>query len=73
MSVGGLGGAGQAPLPGYVVRNNTLVSASFAGLPGQVYGVYDQIARPDELATMLRSAATERKAAEARAGMAQPA
>jgi iron complex outermembrane receptor protein len=38
----------QAPLPGYVVRNNTLVSANFAGMPGVLYGVYDQISRPDE-------------------------
>ena len=41
-------GAGQAPLPGYVVRSNTLVSASFAPVPGTLYGVYDQISRPDE-------------------------
>ncbi|HEV7714678.1 MAG TPA: TonB-dependent receptor [Steroidobacteraceae bacterium] len=42
------GGGGQAPLPGYVVTNNTLVSASFAAVPGTLYGVYDQISRPDE-------------------------
>jgi iron complex outermembrane recepter protein len=41
----------QAPLPGYVVRNNTLVSASFAPVPGTLYGVYDQISRPDESAS----------------------
>jgi iron complex outermembrane recepter protein len=40
-------GTGQAPDPGYVVRNGTLVSASFAAIPGNVYGVYDQISRPD--------------------------
>jgi len=44
-------GEGQAPEPGYVVRNNTLVSASFAPVPGTFYGVYDQISRPDENAT----------------------
>jgi len=41
-------GAGQAPDKGYVVRNNTLVSANFTGLAAGTYGVYDQIARPDE-------------------------
>ncbi|MEP7154850.1 MAG: TonB-dependent receptor [Betaproteobacteria bacterium] len=41
------GGAGQAPDAGYVVRNNTLVQANFTGVPGTVYGVYDQISRPD--------------------------
>lgn len=44
-------GAGQAPDPGYVVRNGTLVQANFspvvvAGVPTQ-YGVYDMISRPD--------------------------
>lgn len=45
-------GNGQAPDAGYVVRNNTLVSANFSpkldanGNPTQ-YGVYDQISRPD--------------------------
>ncbi|MBV8910700.1 MAG: TonB-dependent receptor, partial [Gammaproteobacteria bacterium] len=33
--------------PGYVVQNNTLVSASFAGNPNTAYGIYDQISRPD--------------------------
>lgn len=45
-------GAGFAPENGYVVRNNTLVSASFPnmGTPTSAinYGVYDQISRPDE-------------------------
>jgi iron complex outermembrane receptor protein len=40
-------GAGQAPDPGYVVRNNTLVSANFSPVAGTQYGVYDQISRPD--------------------------
>ncbi len=44
-------GAGQAPDPGYVVKNNTLTSATFAPVAGTAYGVYDQIARPDESAT----------------------
>lgn len=44
-----IGGANQAPDPGYVVRNGTLVSASFANAGGgRNYGVYDQISRPDE-------------------------
>jgi iron complex outermembrane receptor protein len=43
-------GNGQAPLPGYVVRNGTLVNANFAGVPGTTYGVYDQISRPDSSA-----------------------
>ncbi|WP_280156414.1 TonB-dependent receptor [Piscinibacter sp. XHJ-5] len=44
-----IGGANQAPDPGYVVRNETLVSASFANAGGgRNYGVYDQISRPDE-------------------------
>jgi iron complex outermembrane receptor protein len=42
------GGNGQAPDPGYVVRNNTLVTANFAATPGTQYGIYDQISRPDE-------------------------
>jgi iron complex outermembrane receptor protein len=44
-------GAGQAPLPGYVVQENTLTSATFAPVAGTAYGVYDQISRPDESAT----------------------
>ena len=49
-------GNGQAPDPGYVVRNGTLVQANFSpaldanGNPTQ-YGVYDQISRPDAKAT----------------------
>jgi iron complex outermembrane receptor protein len=39
-------GAGQAPLPGYVVRDNTLVDAQFAADPARQYGIYDQISRP---------------------------
>lgn len=39
-------GAGQAPEPGYVVRDGTLVQAQFAPQAGGVYGVYDQISRP---------------------------
>lgn len=42
-------GAGQSPDAGYVVRNNTLVSASFTDAGGN-YGTYDQISRPDESA-----------------------
>jgi iron complex outermembrane recepter protein len=41
-------GTGQAPDPGYVVRNGTLVSANFSAVPGTQYGIYDQISRPDE-------------------------
>ena len=41
---------GQVPLPGYVVRNNTLVLAEFAPTPGadpsNAFGIYDQISRP---------------------------
>jgi iron complex outermembrane recepter protein len=44
-------GFGQAPDPGYVVQDNTLTKASFTGVPGTFYGVYDQISRPDETAT----------------------
>lgn len=44
-------GSGEAPEPGYVVQNNTLVSATFAPVAGTHYGVYDQISRPDETAT----------------------
>ncbi|MET0756340.1 MAG: TonB-dependent receptor [Pseudoxanthomonas sp.] len=48
---GGVGGAGHVPLPGYVVRNNTLVSADFAPTPGVNTGLYDMISRPDESAS----------------------
>ena len=44
-------GAGQSPDPGYVVQNNTLTKANFSPVPGTLYGVYDQISRPDETAT----------------------
>lgn len=44
-------GAGQAPMAGYTVRNNTLVAANFAPEAARTYGVYDQISRPDESAT----------------------
>ena len=44
-------GDGQAPDKGYVVQNNTLVSANFSPVAGTTYGVYDQINRPDESAT----------------------
>ena len=43
-------GAGQAPDAGYVVRNNTLVQASFANNGGN-YGTYDQLSRPDAKAS----------------------
>jgi len=39
-------GNGQAPDPGYVVRDNTLVQANFTGDPSRQYGIYDQISRP---------------------------
>jgi iron complex outermembrane receptor protein len=45
------GGAGQAPDPGYVVKNGTLVAANFSPVATRSYGVYDQISRPDEKAT----------------------
>ena len=32
-------------------QNGTLTNANFAGVPGTLYGVYDQISRPDESAT----------------------
>lgn len=44
-------GAGQGPDPGYVVTNGTLTKATFTPVPGTLYGVYDQISRPDESAT----------------------
>lgn len=44
------GSNGQVPLPGYVVRNNTLVQADFAPTPtvdpANAFGIYDQISRP---------------------------
>lgn len=43
-------GAGISPAAGYVVRNNTLVSAVIPGTGAQ-YGLYDMIARPDEKAS----------------------
>jgi iron complex outermembrane receptor protein len=43
-------GSGQAPNPGYTVTNGTLTSATFTGQPGTLYGIYDQISRPDESA-----------------------
>ncbi|WP_338848978.1 TonB-dependent receptor [Massilia sp. W12] len=39
-------GAGQAPDPGYTVRNGTLVSAKFSPVAGNQYVVVDQIYRP---------------------------
>ena len=49
---GGLpGGTAQAPDPGYVVRNGTLVEASWSGPNTPSTGVYDQISRPDAKAT----------------------
>jgi iron complex outermembrane recepter protein len=44
-------GAGQSPGPGYVVTNGTLTKANFSPVAGTIYGVYDQISRPDESAT----------------------
>ncbi|HEY5971541.1 MAG TPA: TonB-dependent receptor [Pseudoxanthomonas sp.] len=49
-----LQGNGMTPLPGYVIRNNTLVSAEFAPTPAgdpvtgvpNAFGIYDQISRP---------------------------
>ena len=43
-------GDGRVPNAGYVVRNGTLVSATFPGVAGKVSGVYDQISRPDAAA-----------------------
>lgn len=37
---------GQAPNPGYVIRNNTLVNADFSAQAARQYGIYDQISRP---------------------------
>jgi iron complex outermembrane receptor protein len=44
-------GAGTAPDPGYVVRNGTLVQASWAAATAPSTGIYDQISRPDEKAS----------------------
>ncbi len=44
-------GFGQGPDDGYTVTNGTLTQANFSGNPGTLYGVYDQISRPDESAT----------------------
>ncbi len=45
---GTAGNNGQIPLPGYVIRNNTLVQAEFAATPegDNAFGIYDQISRP---------------------------
>ncbi|MES2072537.1 MAG: TonB-dependent receptor [Pseudomonadota bacterium] len=43
-------GQGISPLPGYVVKNNTLISASFPNT-GTTRGLYDQISRPGENAS----------------------
>ena len=40
----------QAPLPGYVIQNNTLVKADYAGVAGTGYGIYDMISRPQSSA-----------------------
>jgi iron complex outermembrane receptor protein len=48
---GAPGGTAQAPDPGYVVRNNTLVEANWSGPGTPSAGVYDQISRPGEKAT----------------------
>ncbi|HZF16007.1 MAG TPA: TonB-dependent receptor [Steroidobacteraceae bacterium] len=38
----------QAPDPGYTITNGTLTQANFSPVAGTLYGVYDQISRPDE-------------------------
>jgi iron complex outermembrane receptor protein len=45
------GGNGQAPDPGYVVRNGTLVKANFTADPATQYGIYDQISRDESSQT----------------------
>jgi iron complex outermembrane receptor protein len=49
-------GNGVAPDAGYVVTNTggvkTLTQASFTGVAGQAYGLYDEISRPHESASM---------------------
>ena len=42
---GGSFGRGQAPEPGYVVENGVLTQATYAGVPGTAYAVYDMIYR----------------------------
>lgn len=37
----------QAPNPGYVIRDNTLVKADYSGVAGTGYGIYDMISRPE--------------------------
>ena len=46
-------GNGQGPDAGYTVTNGTLTQANFSGQghPTTLYGVYDQISRPDESAS----------------------
>ena len=44
-------GEGMVPNNGYVVRNNTLVSATLPAVAGKTYGLYDLISRPDEKAS----------------------
>ncbi len=39
------------PSAGYVIANNTLVTANFAPQANRSFGIYDQISRPDESAT----------------------
>ena len=59
-------GAGISPAAGYVVKNNTLVSAVIPGAAGTQYGLYDMIARPDEKAsTTYLSAAAEWQVSDA--------
>src|SRR5262249_27021155 len=40
------GGAGQAPDPGFVAHNGTLVQANWSVIPGHQYAIYDQFNRP---------------------------
>jgi len=41
----------QAPLPGYIVQNGTLVKADYAAAPNAPgYGIYDMISRPESAA-----------------------
>jgi len=51
---------GAVPDAGFVVRDNTLVQATFAADPSKQYGIYDQISRPgDESGTEYLSATAE--------------